>query len=249
MRHCGLAGRGTRMVEFNDDANGGSAGGRTPPYIPFQTLLTLLEELRTNGVPAQIDRSVLKRFSGATGTQLLGAVRSLGLVDTEDRPTPQLVAMVNAEGEDLKPLLNNLLKNSYPYVFKLDLMTATPAMFAEAFKTNTGAKEDVLRKCRTFFIHAAKKADVPLGPRLQSGSAPRSPNGSGVKRRVKGKGKEERAHGERADKDISTSNEKPAHLMGALLAKFPEFDPSWPDEIKTKWFEGFEQFMKGATSK
>lgn len=31
-----------------------------------------------------------------------------------------------------------------------------------------------------------------------------------------------------------------------LLAKFPEFDPSWPDEIKAKWFEGFSQFMEMA---
>lgn len=44
---------------------------------------------------------------------------------------------------------------------------------------------------------------------------------------------------------------KPAStdFMGQLLAKFPAFDPNWPDEIKTKWFEGFQQFMghaKGA---
>jgi hypothetical protein len=37
--------------------------------------------------------------------------------------------------------------------------------------------------------------------------------------------------------------------MSALLAKFPEFDPAWPDPIKAKWFEGFEQFMKGAAPK
>lgn len=42
--------------------------------------------------------------------------------------------------------------------------------------------------------------------------------------------------------------EKPAAIMTALLAKFPEFDPKWPDEIKAKWFEVFEQFMKGATT-
>jgi hypothetical protein len=31
-----------------------------------------------------------------------------------------------------------------------------------------------------------------------------------------------------------------------LLAKFPEFDPNWPDPLKTKWFEGFERLMKAA---
>ena len=37
--------------------------------------------------------------------------------------------------------------------------------------------------------------------------------------------------------------------MGKLLDKFPELDPSWPDDIKAKWFASFEQFMKAAKSK
>ena len=30
-----------------------------------------------------------------------------------------------------------------------------------------------------------------------------------------------------------------------LLSKFPTFDPNWPDEVKLKWFDGFERLMKG----
>lgn len=30
-----------------------------------------------------------------------------------------------------------------------------------------------------------------------------------------------------------------------LLAKFPQFDPAWPDEVKLKWFDGFDRLMKG----
>jgi hypothetical protein len=37
-----------------------------------------------------------------------------------------------------------------------------------------------------------------------------------------------------------------AEFMSQLLAKFPPFDPAWPDDIKTKWFEGFQQFMAHA---
>jgi hypothetical protein len=40
-----------------------------------------------------------------------------------------------------------------------------------------------------------------------------------------------------ADIDIKVTWEE------KLLSKFPEFDPLWPEPIKTKWFECFERFM------
>lgn len=30
-----------------------------------------------------------------------------------------------------------------------------------------------------------------------------------------------------------------------LLAKFPEFDPAWTDDVKLKWFDAFDRLMKG----
>lgn len=221
--------------------------GRTPPYISFQTFLTLLDELRTNGIPGQIDRSILRRFSGATGTQLLSALRALGVVDSEDRPLPSLVSMVQADDVQFGVLLHNLLRSAYPYVFKLDLMTATPTMFADAFKDNTSAKEDVLRKCRTFFIHAAKRAEIPLGPRLQTGSGPRAVSGAGKRKPKAARAKDDGASkGGAAQGGNNSDTTAQPTLMAALLEKFPAFDPNWPDEIKAKWFEGFDRFMNGA---
>jgi len=31
---------------------------------------------------------------------------------------------------------------------------------------------------------------------------------------------------------------------GMLLSKFPDFDPSWPDDIKLKWFSAFDEMLK-----
>ena len=31
----------------------------------------------------------------------------------------------------------------------------------------------------------------------------------------------------------------------ALLAKFPDFDPSWNEDLKLKWFEAFDRLMNG----
>jgi hypothetical protein len=29
-----------------------------------------------------------------------------------------------------------------------------------------------------------------------------------------------------------------------LIDKFPGFDPSWPDEVKLKWFAAFDELLK-----
>jgi len=167
-------------------ATDAAVGTRIPPYISFQTLLTFFAELKTNGLPPQIDGSVLRKFSGGVQSQLKMAIRALGLVDGA-KPTTALELIVDAyETPQFEPLLLEILKATYPYVFELDLMTATPTMFADAFKV-TGAKEDVSRKCRTFFLHAAKRAGVPLGQRILTGSATRSTSSGTVRRKPKAK--------------------------------------------------------------
>jgi hypothetical protein len=179
----------------DESAPGETSGGsiRVPPYISFKTFLTFLEELKTNGIPPQIDGSVLKRFAGGIQSQLKIAIRSLQLIDGA-KPTSELASLVDAyQTPQFEGALAALLKTNYPYVFQLNLMTATPTMFADSFKV-TGAKEDVSRKCRTFFLHAAKEAQIPLGPRILNGSVPRSTPGNGTRRRPKiGKTKDETA--------------------------------------------------------
>lgn len=231
---------------------GTPTGGNTrvPPYVAYSTLLTLFKELKDNGLPPQLDKSVLKRFAFGIQGQLKMALRSLGMLDG-DKPTPRLKAFVDGyETDEFGPLLLTVLKEVYPYVFALDLSTATPTMLADAFKGEGGVKgEDSLRKCRAFFMHAAKAAGVEFGPRLLApGSAPRSPSGS-VKRKSKPKAKVEQPDQPDTGGGGGGGGTKPnsdGAVLTQLLAKFPDFDPNWPDEIKAKWFAGFDQFMKGA---
>jgi hypothetical protein len=166
--------------------NGEGAGVvRAPAYVAFKTFNTLIDDFKEHGVPQQIDRSVLRRFSGGVGSQLISALKALRLITEDNRPTPALQDLVNAVGTDeYKELIGIMLRSAYPYLVNLDLMTVTPAQFADAFKV-TGAKEDVLRKARTFYLHAAQFAGVSLGSRLTAGSAPRRVAGSpGAPRRA-----------------------------------------------------------------
>jgi hypothetical protein len=217
---------------------------RTPPYVSFKSLLTLIEELKTSGLPPQIDRSVLRRFSGGLGSQLLMASKSLGLVDANNAPTQLGADVVEAFGTDeFKPLLKKAVLPAYPFLAGLDLMTATPSMFAEAFKAGTGAKEDVLRKCRTFFLHAAQYVGIPLGPRILNGSIPRSSAGGPRRKATRAAAPKPKASSVPEDHS-KPRNEGDDGFRSQLITKFPAFDPSWPDEIKAKWFDGFGQFME-----
>jgi hypothetical protein len=172
---------------FDADATDGVAA-RTPPYVAFPTFLTLMEDMKGNGLPPQIDRSVLKRFSGGVGSQIQAALKSLGLTDEKHVPTERLDLMVKSYGtEAFKEHLRQTLKDSYPFLQKIDLRTATPTMFAEAFKSGTNAKEDVLKKCRRFFLYAAQYCDVEIGPRLQGGAIPKAGGSASPRRRSKTK--------------------------------------------------------------
>ena len=109
----------------------------TPPYTSYRTFKTFIEDLHEHGVPSRIDRSVLTRFSGVVGTQLMHALRFLGLIEDDGRPT----AAPQGAGESARrtghwpETLLELLGDEYAPMFAIDLETATPSHFNEAFRT------------------------------------------------------------------------------------------------------------------
>lgn len=135
-----------------------------PPYIPFRAFFNLLTHLE-EGVPQRIDRSFWSRhYSGGTGVQLVAGLRFLRLIEGQTNvSTPRLKQLVN-EKSSRKQLLGELLRERYTPIFEYvgDLSTATPAMLDEAFKDNYDIRDDTLRKAISFFIHAAKEAEIPI---------------------------------------------------------------------------------------
>jgi len=154
----------------------GSSPGRVPPYISFKTLLTFVEDQRQHGVPGQIDRSVLTRFSGAVGTQLLGALKFLGLISPADQSVqPELRELVSAYDTDAWPgQLRNMVERAYQPIVSRNLEHMTPAQFHDVFKAQYPAKDAVLRKCEVFFLNAAKNAGIAINPRVAKHRSPRA---------------------------------------------------------------------------
>ena len=147
----------------------------TPPYTSYRTFKTFIDDLREQGVPSRIDRSVLTRFSGVVGTQLMHALRFLGLVEDDGRPTQRLSELVNAHSsERWAEKLQELLRQEYAPMFAIGLETATPSHFSEAFRKAFPAADAVVQKCVTFFLYAANDAGVTISGRVLKGRKPRS---------------------------------------------------------------------------
>ena len=94
----------------------------------------MLDWLRSEGVPLRFDRSFWQaKFSGSTGTQLVAALRFLGLLQ-DDRPLPDLESLVDAATDERRFILKELLKDSYATVPFDELDRATPAMVRRWFR-------------------------------------------------------------------------------------------------------------------
>jgi len=141
-----------------------------------------------------------------------------------------------------------ILSRPYSFLEGIDLKTATPTMYAEAFRNFAGGQEAVLKKSRAFYLHAAKFAGIEIGQRITAGSSaggPRtktaSPKPTVTRKPVATKKSSTNGAAEHSTKKNS-GRSSPA-MMEKLLQKFPVFDPNWSDDLKSKWFAGFEQFM------
>jgi hypothetical protein len=148
---------------------------RTPPYTSYRTFRTFIEDLREHGVPSRVDRSVLTRFSGVVGAQLTHALRFLGLIEDDGHPTERLRELMKAEGAGRwSEALVAIIRQEYAPIFAIDLESATPSHFNEAFRKAFPAADAVVQKCVTFFLYAAGDAGLRISGRVLKGRKPRS---------------------------------------------------------------------------
>jgi hypothetical protein len=231
------------MASDADISAGNSSSKSMPPYTSFGSLKSALAVLCEHGVPNRIDRSVWgNKFSGSVVSQVLTAFRFLRLMDPDGNPTPALRDLAKSYNtETWAVVLRRILQASYGQLLELDLQSATANQIYERFRTLYGAEGETGRKCVTFFLHAAQEAAIPVSAYLLSNVKPRGAS-SAARRKQRVPRISPEALAEAAREGLK-NNPLPASPAGALterlLEKFPEFDPSWPDEIKAKWFSSF----------
>lgn len=139
---------------------------RVAPYLPFATFLGSLDVL-AQGVPPKLDRTLWSQ-SGLVQGQIMNAYRFFGLVDDDDASTEYLIKM--AKYADQRPgVLKQLIENQYSDVLdQHDLTKMTLKMLEDEFEKNFAVTGTTKQKSVTFFLKAAKFADMPLSSFLQA---------------------------------------------------------------------------------
>src|SRR5579859_1760088 len=122
-------------------------------YLPFKTFLSAIEALE-HGIPKKIDRTIWRTQSYIVQTQIIMALRFLGLVDSQDNPSPKLHQLVEKKS-DRKMFLNNLLVDAYRSIIDLDLTKTTPKMLDDEME-KYNVSGDTKKKAVRFFLQAAK---------------------------------------------------------------------------------------------
>ncbi|MCH7738809.1 MAG: DUF5343 domain-containing protein [Chloroflexi bacterium] len=202
-----------------------------PPYVPYRTFRNFVDQLR-EGIPARIDRSVWgARYSGSSGIQLMTTLKVLGLTDADGRPTEELERLVMTDGDERRAVLAAILQRHYRPIFTLDLARATKAQFSETFKVY-GAREGVLRKCENFFIQAAQDAGIELSQYILARRHTSRRASAGSRTRQSSVAAAQPGRLEAVPAAALNS------LAEMVLAKYPDFDPSWDPSVQERWLEG-----------
>ncbi len=198
----------------------------TPPYLSLNTFLNFIEGLAKVGVPNKIDRNIktLSSFSSAAQAQLITTLKYFHLMSGHDGiPTEKFHKLVEASEEEKKTILREIIIASYPFLFSegFDLKSATSKDLQLCFE-KAGAFGGTIRKSVAFFLAAAKYTGIELSPHIKKFKF------SSIE--------QDESKVIKAEKTISSEQ--------VWLNKFPDFDPSWPDDVKKSWFESFRELRK-----
>jgi len=143
---------------------GGMRFKRVVAYVPFKTFLSAIEALQ-HGIPQQIDTSVWPSYSGAIQNQLLNALRFLGLITDSGSPSADLKRLVQDKA-NRKVHLRKILESAYRRVVDLDLTKISPRQFQDAMR-DYGMTGETHKKVVSFFVQAARYAELPMSPLLR----------------------------------------------------------------------------------
>jgi hypothetical protein len=137
---------------------------RVPPYVSYRAFRACVGRLRHGELPDRIGHAALgSRLSPSVRTQVMTALRFLGLVDELDGPTDRLRAMLASyQTPAWRPSLADLVTDAYGALLADVTPPAPPTAFAAALAERYRTKQDVARKCAAFFVHAARDAGIDV---------------------------------------------------------------------------------------
>lgn len=149
-----------------------------PPTMAYATLASFLDDLASRPLPPQIDRSMMASKSGTDQKNLLQALADFALIrGDQNQVTPELAELAEADAEARKSHLAKLIRTYYPAAVAVSEANGTHQQLQEVFRDQLGlnGSPDTRRKAITFFLHAARAADLHVSPHF-----PATRSGSGT---------------------------------------------------------------------
>lgn len=141
-------------------AKGVDSRSPKPAYVPWKTFIGFLDQFQGKGLPARIDRSVLQGKSGASQSQLIGALKFLGLIDDNGTPSSDLLSLV-VDPSARQEVMGKLVKSKYAEALEISRQNGTQAMLEEEF-SSYGVRGSTHRKAVGFFLAAAKLGGIEV---------------------------------------------------------------------------------------
>jgi hypothetical protein len=120
----------------------------------------------SHGVPPIIDRSIWRTQPGGVQGQIMGALRFFNLIDDNNKPAENLRRLIERP-DDRQKAIRALLEWSYANIVKGDLTKMTAKMLEDGME-QYGVGGETKKKAVTFFLQAARFADLALSPYLQA---------------------------------------------------------------------------------
>ncbi len=138
-----------------------------PPYVSYRTFRNFIDQLQQR-LPARIDRSYWGDvLSGSNGTQLMAALRFLGLIDANGKPLERLRTLVAARVEQRTALMREMASDAFKFVLngQIDLESATYAQLQEVFYNTFqahGGRQPQVRQVLHRPDRRCRRADIPF---------------------------------------------------------------------------------------
>ena len=156
------------------------------PYTPVTgKLKTLLQKVRTTGIPSKLTAGHLKTigFTSSNDPSMIGVLKFIGLVDGAGIPTP---LWSEYRGQSHKAVLGRAIKSGYADLFALypDANSRSIPDLTHVFSTSSTGGEQVIRQTVQTFkalvdeaefggAGAASGTALPTGP-LHTPAAPQA---------------------------------------------------------------------------
>jgi hypothetical protein len=171
------------------------------------------------------------------------------MISENNIPCPIMKRYVSGEESERKAALEEVLKKSYPFIFRddFDISTATAHMLRENFAENTSATGETISRCIAFLKDAAADAGIPISPYITQKSA-RS-GGAGKKRSTVKKASQvaepiasNTPPISPTPKAVSFAAQSSLMLMG-LFYRLPSPGKPWPKVEREQWLQTLQNVL------